>query len=79
MKVSELIAELQQLLSTHGDVCIISSIDDEGNGYRSTHGVYPVFIDQHEYPIEYVYDSISEAVDECWVDEANLIPAVLIS
>lgn len=79
MKVSELIAELQQLLSTHGDVCIISSIDDEGNGYRSTRGVYPVFINQYEHPIEYVYDSISEAVDECLVNKDHLIPAVLIS
>ncbi len=39
MRIKELIAELQSLLEEHGDLEVIRSRDDEGNGFDPVYGI----------------------------------------
>lgn len=78
MKVSELIAKLQIILDDGGDVHIISSVDDEGNGYRFCGGLDLVFVEDGHYHIENVYDSVEEAVEDYDADEGRLMQVALI-
>jgi len=61
--VGELIEQLKEL---DPKTPVITSIDDEGNGYRHSGGVDSVFVqaeDYADYRIESVFDSLEEIED----------------
>lgn len=61
MKIQELITELQSILEKRGNIDVICSEDQEGNGYNEARGVDFVYADS-EY--EYVYGTLSEFKEE---------------
>lgn len=60
MKISHLIAALQEQLEEFGDLDVISSVDAEGNGYNEVRGADVVYHDGDER----IYDSVEEIEDD---------------
>lgn len=60
MKISHLIAALQEQLEEFGDLDVISSVDAEGNGYNAVRGADVVYYDWGDC----IYDSVEEIEDD---------------
>ena len=75
MKVSEMIENLQEFMTKHGDIECWYAKDDEGNGHRRvcyTPGLYYVDEDGE------VYTSLEDAED-CGLDAEDVKPICIVN
>lgn len=77
MKVSEMIANLQEFMKEHGDLDCWYVKDDEGNGYGEVYYA-PTLYYTDESNYHEMYDSL-ESAEECDVDIDELTPICIVN